>query len=534
MANLMPAKQSADVVVIGCGAGGGVITKELAEAGLSVVVLEAGKRYQPDSDYLTDQPDFPVHNTFAPDPRRDLYTWAGAVQFRYFRIKGVGGSTLGYLAVTPRFHESDFRTCSEDGVGEDWPLTYDELEPYYCKVEYELGVSGPSDMEANPFEPPRSRPFPMPSHPLNRAGHIFKRAAEKLGWHLVAPAVAIPTREWDGRPACIGAGTCRLGCRIGSKGSIDVTYVRKAEATGRVEIRTESMAREICLGGDGRARSVIYFDASGNEHEITARAIVLAANAVETPRLLLLSRSRRFPDGLCNSSGVVGKYFMEHLAVVASGVVPEPVDPWQGIPAGGIVQDFYATNPRHSFARGWTIEVNHDAHWPLSVARLVPGWGSAHKRRMQELFSHLVHLATVGEQLPDRANEVTLDATVKDCFGLPVPRIKNEPVPNDRAMVEAMSLRLKELLFNSGAEEVWEPEYRRGGSAHYLGTCRMGHDPKSSVVNPWGRTHDVRNLFIGDGSVFVTGAGVNPALTIMALATRTAEGIVEAFRRQDL
>ena len=532
MADQVFSGDSADVVVIGCGAGGGVITKELAEAGLSVIVLEAGKRYRPEQ-YPTDQPDFASRNVFAPDARRDRYTWNGREQFRYFRIKGVGGSTLGYLGVTPRFHESDFRTRSEDGVGDDWPITYADLEPYYTRVEYELGVSGPSGIEANPFEPPRSRPFPTPPHPLNRGGHIFKRAADKLGWHLVAPAMAIPTRDWDGRPACIGAGTCRLGCRIGSKGSIDVTYVPKAEATGRVQIRTEAIAREIRLAQE-RIRGVIYLDAAGQEHEVTGRVIVLAANAVETPRLLLMSRSSRFPDGLANSSGLVGKYFMEHLAVVASGVVPDRADPWQGIPAGGIIQDFYATRAQHGFARGWTIEINHDAHWPLAIAKLVSGWGSAHKARVQELFSHLLGLATVGEQLPDIRNAITLDPSVRDCFGLPVPRINNAPNANDRAMVRAMGARLRELLVATGAGEIWEPEYRPGGSAHYLGTCRMGRDPRTSVVDTWGRSHDIPNLFIGDGSVFVTGAAVNPALTIMALATRTAEGIIERFRRQEV
>jgi choline dehydrogenase-like flavoprotein len=532
MANIRSRIETADVVVIGCGAGGGVVTKELAEAGLSVIVLEAGKRFYPE-DYATDQADFALRNTLSPDPRRDLYTWVGP-QFRYFRVKGVGGSTLAYLAVTPRFHASDFRTRSEDGVGDDWPITYNDLEPYYSRVEYELGVSGPSGIEANPFDPPRSRPFPTPPHPLNRAGHLFKRAAEKLGWHLVSPAVAIPTRDWEGRPACIGAGTCRLGCRIRAKSSIDVTYVPKAEATGRVQIRPQCMVREVTIGPDGQARTVVYFDAEGQEHAIAGRVIVLAANAVETARLLLLSRSGRFPNGLANSSGLVGKYFMEHLAVVASGVVSERVNPWEGIPAGGIIQDFYATDSKRGFARGWTIEVNHDMHWPVSIARLVPGWGSAHKARVQDLFGHLVSVATVGEQLPDRRNEVTLDPTVKDCFGLPVPRIQNGPYENDRAMIQAMHIRLKDLLVATGAGEIWDPEYRPGGSAHYLGTCRMGRDPDTSVVDPWCRAHDVPNLFIADGSVFVTGAAVNPALTIMALATRTAEGILSAFTRRAL
>ncbi len=528
--------QPVDVVVIGCGAGGGVIAKELGEAGLWVVVLEVGKRFTPSIDYATDTYDFELaaDRVFDPaDERRDLYTSGGAEEFLYNRAKGVGGSTLRYLAIAPRFHESDFRVYSEDGVGADWPISYAELERYYSLVEYELGVSGPFPEDANPFDPPRSRPFPTAAHEFNRASLTVKRGAEKLGLHMVREPLGIPTRDWNGRRACIEAGACAFGCRIGAKSSIDVTYVPKAEATGRVEIRPECMACEITVGQDGKARTVVYFDPKGRQQEIRARAIVVAGNAVETPRLLLLSKSRRFPNGLANSSGLVGKYFMEHVALSAYGRFTERVDPWRGVPTGGMIQDYYATDKRNSFARGWTILVSSGAQWPLSLAKRVPGWGSQHKARVKELFGHVVGLATVGEQLPDVRNQVRLDPVVKDCFGLPVPRVINEPRENDRAMLRAISASLRELLEAAGASEVWEL-HQPGMSAHYLGGCRMGRDPRTSVVDPWCRTHDVPNLFIGDGSVCVTGAAVNPSLTISALATRTAEGIVMAFQRGEL
>ena len=267
---------------------------------------------------------------------------------------------------------------------------------------------------------------------------------------------------------------------------------------------------------------------------MAARAIVIAGNAVETPRLLLLSKSSRFPDGLANSSGLVGKYFTEHLAVFTYAVFAERLDTWRGIPAGGMMQDFYATDKGNSFARGFTMEVNTGWQWPLNVAQRVPGWGASHKQRVKEIFSHMVGLASVGDQLPDLRNDVSLDPTVKDLYGLPAPRIINEPRANDLEMLKAIRQRSREILQAAGAKEVWEPEYRPGGSSHYLGTCRMGSDPRTSVVDPWCRTHDVPNLFIGDSSPFVTGAGVNPALTISALATRTAEGIIAAFKRGEL
>jgi choline dehydrogenase-like flavoprotein len=523
-----------DVIVIGSGAGGGVIAKELGEAGLKVVVLEAGKRYRPYDEYPTHALDFEVRtaDVFLPkDARRDRYTTPRSNPFNYNRVKGVGGSTLAYHAMNPRFHESDFRVRGEDGVADDWPISYADLEPYYTKVEFELGVSGPDVADANPFEPPRSRPFPTPPHELNLASRTIRRGADKLGLHLVREPLAIPTKDWDGRPACINAGTCRLGCKIEAKSSIDVTYIPKAEKTKRVQIRSECMAREITVGPDGKARSVIYFDTDGKEKEIAARVIVVAGNAVETARLLMLSKSGIFPDGLANSSGLVGKRFMEHLSVFAYGIFPERLDPWRGVPTGGIIQDFYATNPKNGFARGWTISVENENQWPLATANSIPGWGAEHKARMKEIFGHRVGLACDGEQLPDERNQVRLDPVVKDNYGLPVPLIVNAHFQNELAMIDAMSARHREILEAAGARDIHVEEIVPGSSSHYLGTCRMGKDPKTSVVDPVCRTHDVPNLFIGDGSVFVTGAAVNPALTISALAARTADGIVAAFKR---
>jgi choline dehydrogenase-like flavoprotein len=532
MANLAPAKPTTDVIVIGSGAGGGVIAKELGEWGLSVVVLEVGRRYVPAVDYPTHRQDFEVvaANVFAPtDGRRDLYTTAGSNRFIYHSVKGVGGSTLHYQAMSPRLHPSDFRVKSEDGVADDWPISYDDLEPYYTLVEYGLGVSGPDGPNANPFDGPRSRRFPTLPHDFNKAGRIIKRAADKLGLHLVRDPLAIPTQPWEGRPACINAGTCRLGCQIMAKSSIDVTYIPKAEATGRVEIRTSCMAREITLGSDGRARSVVYFDPEGREQEIEARAIVVAGNAIETPRLLLMSVSSRFPNGLANSSGLVGKYFTEHPSITTFGAFAERLDPWRGVPSSGILQDYYETDKRNNFVRGATIIVENGWQWPYALARRVGGWGSEHKSRMKDLFGRVISLACVAEQLPDPRNQVTLDPKVKDNYGLPVPRIRNELRENDIALLKAMSIRQKEILEAAGAVEIWEEKYVSGESSHYLGTCRMGTNPETSVVDAWCRTHDVPNLFIGDGSVFVTVGAANPALTISALATRTAEGIINAF-----
>ena len=536
--NIKINKEKPDVVVIGSGAGGGVVAKELAEAGLFVVVIEAGRRFNPFIDYLTDRNDFEaVGRSVFDDPaneRRDLYTTTGPDRFIYGRAKGVGGTTLKYLACSPRFHESDFRVHTEDGLAGDWPISYEDLEPFYTRVEYELGVSGPTGSAANPFEPPRSRPYPTPAHLFNLASLAIKRGADKLGLHLVREPLAIPTIDWDGRPACINAGTCDFGCASTGKSSIDITYIRKAEKTGRVEIRPNCMAFRITIAPDGKARGVSYFDSDGKEREIQARAIVLAGNAVESPRLLLLSTSSQYPEGLANSSGLVGKYFMEHSAVMAFGLFSDRLDAWRGTPTGGFIQDDYATNPKNTFARGWTTYVYTSENWPLSIAQRVPGWGAEHKIRTKKLFAHRVGLATVGEQIPDVRNQVTLDPNIRDAYGLPVPRLIHSIGHNDREMIKAIKARLSEIMEAGGSTEILEVEHRPGWSSHYMGTCRMGLDPQSSVVDQWGRTHDISNLFIADGSVFVTGAAVNPALTISALATRIAVGIIDVFKRGNL
>jgi choline dehydrogenase-like flavoprotein len=527
--------RNADVVLVGSGAGGAVIAKELAEAGLSVIVIEAGRRYVPLADYLTDRADFETRakDVFHPaDERRDVYTTPGRQSFSYSRVKGVGGSTLHYAAISPRLHETDFATRSTDGVGEDWPISYADLEPYYTRVEFELGVSGPDG--ANPFEPPRSRPYPTPAHPFNLASRVIRTGADRIGLHLVREPLALPSLDWQGRAACVGAGTCGMGCLISAKSSMDLTYMRKAEATGRVEIRTESMAREIEVDGSGKAHAVVYIDKEGREQRVFGRAIVVAGNAVETPRLLLMSTSNRFPDGLANSSGLVGRYFMEHLAVFAFGLFDERIDPWRGTPSGGIIQDDYATDPRNGFARGWTTLVTANSHWPYTVANRIPGWGVEHKDRVQRMFGHYACVATVGEQLPDLRNRVILDPAQRDSYGLPAPCLINQARENDLAMISRMSASLRELLEASGATEIWGNEYYPGMSSHYLGTCRMGHDPRSSVVDPSGRTHDVPNLFVADSSVFVTAGAANPALTVSALALRTSEAIVAAFRRNEI
>jgi choline dehydrogenase-like flavoprotein len=417
-------------------------------------------------------------------------------------------------------------------VADDWPITYADLEPYYTRVEYELGMSGPDGPERNPFDSPRSTPFPTPPHHMTRAGEIIAHGARKLGLHPFVPALAIPTKNWGGRPACIEAGVCGYGCRISAKSSADVTYVRKAEATGRVKILDSCTARQIPIDSSNRARGVMYFDREGREHEVRARAVVLAANAIETPRLLLLSTSRRYPKGLANSSGLVGKYLTEHLNAGARARFSEPLKNWQGVHVSAMIQDYYETRKGNPYVRGWLLEVATSSTWPIAVGRRVGGLGTQHKARVKELFGHELSVYAVGEQLPDIRNLVTLDPNETDHLGVPVPHIVSQARGNDLVMLQAISRSIHELLQTSGAVEILDSgSHKPGASIHYMGTCRMGNDPRASVVNRWGRTHDVSNLFIADSSVFVTGGAAHPTLTLMALASRTADFLIEAFRQ---
>jgi choline dehydrogenase-like flavoprotein len=523
-----------DVCVIGAGAAGAVAAKKLGEAGFRVVVLEAGPRFNPASDYPARQFDFEVAGPALydpPDPRRDLYTQGGGTWFNYNRVKAVGGSTLVYTAISRRFHVSDFRVRSLDGVADDWPITYEDLAPYYDEVERELGVAG---LAGIPGEAPRG-PYPLPPFGFNCASQAIRRGARQLGWELWPSPLAINSEAYDGRPPCIRCGaTTVTGCPIGAKGTADVTYIRTAEATGRVDVRPQCTAREISVDAQGRARGVVYFDPEGREQEQEARIVVLAANAVESPRLLLLSKSALFPNGLANSSGLVGKYFTEHLAVFTEATFEQRLDPYRGPHAGGMIEEFYETRPEHGFVRGWTFEVNNGWLWPYSTARKIAGWGLAHKDAMRRTFGRMLSLATVGEQLPDVKNTVTLDEKVVDDHGVPAPKITHSLGANDQAMVQAIKARTVELLEAAGAVEIGEPALKPGGSSHYLGSCRMGNDARTSVLNRWCQSHDVPNLFIVDSSAFVTGGAANPALTIQALAAYSSDYIVEQARLGNL
>jgi choline dehydrogenase-like flavoprotein len=525
-----------EACIIGSGAGGGVVAKELGERGVSVVVLEAGRRFNPLKDFSdTASNDWERAQDWSKFRVPAMGTYVRGSQKYPLTINqacGVGGMTLIYLGYVPRMLPDDFRIHALDGVGADWPITYEDLAPNYRRVELELGVSG---QNGDPWGPP-IEPYPNPPFEFSYYNKILKRGFDKLGIRLWPAPRAILSRPYDGRPACVGAGTCHLGCLTGARSSVDVTYIPKAEATGRVKVCPESVAIRIEVDARGKAKSVIYVDKDGVKHEQEAEVIIVSAGAVQSPRLLLASESLLFPDGLANSSGLVGKNLMEHLSVRSSALCPERLDSFRGILGGGAYsRDFAQTAPTNAFARGWKLDINNgDLPGPASMADLIPGWGAWHKDYMRKYFGHVAGISTAGEQLPDERNCVELDPEVVDAYGVPVPRITLEPRENDKLMLVAMEKQVREILEAAGTTEILRMHYRPGGTSHYAGTCRMGNNPATSVLNTFCQSQDVPNLFVVDGSCFVTVSTANPAHTIQAIATRAAEYIAEEGRKGNL
>ena len=529
-------RSAVDACIIGSGAGGGVVAKELAERGLTVVVLEAGKRLDPLRDYTSARHDWELmgrvnHELFTV-PALMKYTSGNQNQrlWKPVEVHGVGGGTLRYICYQPRLRPDDFRVHTDDGVGADWPITYEDLVPYYRKVELDLGISG---LAGDPWTP-NVEPYPNPPFPYTYNNIILKRGCDKLGIQLWPAPMARLSRYFDGRPKCIQCGQCSSGCMSGAKSSTDVTYIKKAEATGNVEIRTRSVAAKIQVDDKGKAKSVVYFDPNGTACEQQAKVIVVSGGSIQSPRLLLNSTSNAFPNGLGNSSGLIGKYFMQHLSVQSNAIFTERMDSYRGFQGGATSQDFGKTMATHSFARGWRIDLHRGVAGPVQMAKRKPLWGKELKNYMRNNFGHVAGILASGEQLPDERNRVALDPEMKDEYGMPVPQITLEWRDNDEAMRVAMETNLKEIYAAAGAQKVLKISHRPGGAAHNLGTCRMGDDPKSSVLNSFCQSHDVPNLFVVDGSCFVTGGTANPSLTIHAIAVRASEYIIEQGKKMNL
>jgi choline dehydrogenase-like flavoprotein len=415
-------------------------------------------------------------------------------------------------------------------VADDWPLDYETLAPWYDENARMMGVAG---LAGDPAYPEKD--VPLPPVPLGRLGETLARGFNRLGWHWWPSDSAIATREYEGRAACINLGPCIMGCAQGAKASTDVTYWPVAVRRG-VTLRTRCRVREITVGDDGMATGVVYYDADGVEHTQRAEIVVLACNGVGTPRLLLNSRSSLFPDGLANRSGLVGRNLMFHPYAMVTGIFEEPLEGYKG-PTGCCImsQEFYETDSSRGFLRGYSFEILRGmgpvsaALWGMSTGRLP--WGAEHHRAYQDIFDRTAGMVIICEDLPETCNRVTLDPDLTDGDGIPAPKITYRLSENSTRMMEHAVARGREVLEAAGAKETVADAPLAPAGWHLMGTARMGTDPETSVVNEWGRCHDVRNLFIVDGSIFVTSAAVNPTNTIQALALYIADTIKRNLTR---
>jgi choline dehydrogenase-like flavoprotein len=518
-----------DVLIVGAGASGAVAGLRLAQAGISVLCLEQGD--WPDMGRArAGSADFELtlSSEWAWDPNErrapaDYPVVDEASDIGVLNWNGVGGGTVLYAAQWQRNLPSDFRVRSLDGVADDWPLGYEELAPYYDRVERDFGVSG---LGGDPGYPAGTPP-PLPPAPLSPGGRRVAAAHNDLGWHWWPGSNAIATRRYGEQEACQRRAACMWGCPHRAKGSVDVTHWPRALRHG-ARLVTGARVLRIETDRTGRATGALWRDRRGVVRSASADAVVLAANGVGTPRLLQLSSSPEHPDGLANSSGLVGTRLMLHPFAAAIGLFEDDLRAWQGVWGQDITSlQFYETDDDRDFVRGakWGLVPTGGPLWAVRSQQWgdAADWGAGFADLLRTRFSRSAQWSIIGEDLPEQRNTVTLSDSVVDGDGLPAPVVTYRTSENSRRMLAFNLERARESLLAAGAYRVVDMPQVRGSGWHLLGTAVMGDDPSSSVVDRWGQSHDVPNLWIFDGSTWPTSSGMNPTATIAAFALRGAE-----------
>src|SRR6266705_4151007 len=513
-----------DVVVVGSGPSGGVVTHTLAAQGFKVVCLEQGDWVSP-ADYPANYPEWEllIQKQWAHDPNErrlpaDYPLEVSDSDMRPVMFNAVGGSSIYYGAEWPRLLPSDLRVRTLDGVGDDWPITYADLAPYNDRIDAFIGVSG---LGGDPAYP-EGLDYPLPPHPLGKAGRKAAEGMNALGWHWWPGTNAIPSQKFKELSQCARWGTCEWGCPESSKASSDIAFWPHALRSGATLV-TGARVRKIETGRDGRATGALWIDREGAEHRQRARAVVVCANGIGTPRLLLLSASPSHPDGLANPSGLVGRNLMLHPNCSVTGFYAEDLQSHRG-PAGQLIHclQFYETDLSRGFVRGCKMHalptpgpVNAiEAHRPAGYDAV---WGPKFHDVSRTAERGILWAANT-EDLPDEQNRVTLADGLADSSGIPAPKVEYRISENTRRNLKFTVARMEDLHQASGALRTFATELWTDQPGHLMGTARMGADPARSVVDSFGRAHDVPNLFIADGSIFVTSGSANPTCTISALA----------------
>ncbi len=508
-----------DLVVVGAGAGGSVLAQRLARHGWRVVVLEAGPFWDPDRDWVSDEAG--SHSLYWTANR--IIGGADPIELgKNNSGRGVGGSMIHYAGYTPRFHPSDFDTLTRDGVGADWPIGYRDLLPHYERVERELPVAG----QHWPWGHPHSYPFSP--HPVSEAANVIWRGADELGIRMRVGPVGIVNGTFGNRPHCIYRGYCLQGCKVNAKASPLVTHLPDALAHG-VEVRSDCMASRVEIDESGLARGVTYFSAPGGPERLQrAKFVAVACYSIETPRLLLNSASPRFPHGLCNDHDLVGRYVMVQGATQTAGRWPDELRMYKAPPPQISSEDYYETDSTRGFARGFSLQTVSPLPIGWAEHVLADGhWGRAMREYMRD-YNHWSVVGVLNELLADPDNRITL-ADQSDAYGLPVARMDYTLTDNDKANMAYSTQVITDLLKAGGAQDTLTIHR----FAHLIGGARMASTPDAGVVDANQRAWAVPNLFLSDGSVCPTQGSANPALTIMALASRLAERMADGSAMSD-
>jgi choline dehydrogenase-like flavoprotein len=563
--SLRPRLKPYDVCIVGSGAGGGMAAYVLSQAGAEVVLLEAGPSWDNATDgamlrWPYDSPRRGADTRERPFGEFDAclggweiegepYTLAPETEFKWWRARMLGGRTNHWGRISLRFGPDDFRRRSLDGLGDDWPIGYDDLKPYYDRVDRLVGVFGsqegrPNDPDGIFLPPPKPRCYEL----------LVKRACDRLGVACIPGRLSVITRALNGRPPCHYCGQCHRGCRTNSNFSSPGVLLAPARETGRLTILTNAMAREVTLDRAGRANGVSFVNKSnGGDEHLSAKVVVLAASACESARLLLNSKSALFPNGLANSSGTVGKYLTDTTGTGVAGFIPALMDHVphneDGVGGGHIYMPWWIDNRKLDFPRGYHIEVYGGLDQPgygfLGGIHRYPsggGYGTQLKRDYRHYYGATIYLAGRGEMVPSEECYCEIDPETVDRWGIPALRFHWKWGEHELRQVRHMQETFRRIVREMGGEPLdpmpgQDDGYgiAAGGEIiHELGCTRMGNDPKTSVVNRDCRAHDVKNLFVADGGPFVSQADKNPTWTILALAWRTAEYIAAARRRREL
>lgn len=527
-----------DAIIVGAGAGGGIVAKELATAGLHVLLLERGKWVTPfdcRKDDLANQRSSLLGAPYGPDEERNPRVFVQPDgKPRTIRVRDggynnnaacVGGGTVSYGAMAWRFQPKDFRMRSTYGpvagsTLDDWPISYDDLEPFYEQAEYEIGVSG--DVSTDPFKGPRRKPLPMPPLPPTLEHRILEPALLRLGLHPFSIPMLRNSVPYGGRPACMRCRWCvGFGCEVDAKCGTHNTVIPIALKTGQCDLKTESICKEISVDAAGRATGVVYFDSRNRRQEARASLVVVSASAIESARLLLNSKSAAHPNGIGNRYDWVGRNLNGHAYSGATGLFAEDVYDDVGPGASIAICDYNHGNPG---LVGGAMLCNEFIRLPIQIINSLPpgtpSWGKGHKEWMRSFYRHHISFRGPTQEMPLFDSRVEVDPKVTDFWGIPVARMSGTRHPHTIEIADAMCVKAEAVLKEAGAVKTWHNRAGVGLSAgqHQAGTCRMGDDPKSSVVNRHCQVHDVENVFVVDGSVHVTNGGFNPVLTIMAIA----------------